>query len=176
MNSQNYDYIRFGKQIQWLRTQAGLSQKALAEKLGMPQQTYQGYESGKRKVTLQLLKQFADFFDVSIDFLANRNTDENLEPERPKLISKTAPSTSVLNNITKPQSELLAQFNKLNNLGKNEANKRVEELTYIEKYTNKPIDRQDDCLMPIAAHSDAIKPVSKRIIDEIEKHQKTLKE
>ncbi|HCX63028.1 MAG TPA: hypothetical protein DHU59_11415, partial [Clostridiales bacterium] len=32
---------------------------------------------------------------------------------------------------------LLSNFNKLNGIGQNEANKRVEELTYIDKYTKK---------------------------------------
>ena len=72
------EYEEFGNRLKWLRDEEGLSQKYLAEKLGMPQQTYQGYESGSRKVTLQLLKQFADHFNVSIDFLAGRTNDRKL--------------------------------------------------------------------------------------------------
>jgi repressor LexA len=74
----NQEYKEFGNRMQWLRDEAGLSQREFAEKLGMPQQTYQGYESGIRKVTLQLLKQFANYFDVSIDFLAGRTPDRKL--------------------------------------------------------------------------------------------------
>lgn len=69
------DYELFGMILQSLRNEEGLSQKQLAEKLGMPQQTYQGYESGSRQVTLTLLKTFANYFDVSIDYLAGRTSD-----------------------------------------------------------------------------------------------------
>ena len=72
------EYEDFGNGLKFLRDEESLSQKDLAEKLGMPQQTYQGYESGSRKVTLQLLKQFADYFEVSIDFLAGRTPDRKL--------------------------------------------------------------------------------------------------
>lgn len=77
-DKRNQEYKEFGERLKWLRDEVHLSQKALAENLGMPQQTYQGYESGIRKVTLQLLKQFAEFFDVSIDFLAGRTNDRKL--------------------------------------------------------------------------------------------------
>jgi transcriptional regulator with XRE-family HTH domain len=78
LENKGQEYEEFGNRLQWLRDEAGLSQRDLAEKLGMPQQTYQGYESGARKVTLQLLRQFADYFDVSIDFLAGRTKDRKL--------------------------------------------------------------------------------------------------
>lgn len=71
----NNEYKEFGERLKRLRCEVELSQKTLANTLGMPQQTYQGYESGIRKVTLKLLQQFAEFFDVSIDFLAGRTTD-----------------------------------------------------------------------------------------------------
>ena len=38
------------------------------------------------------------------------------------------------NNLSKDEVVLLANYNKLNDLGKNEANKRVSELTEISKY------------------------------------------
>ncbi|MCL2336905.1 MAG: helix-turn-helix domain-containing protein [Firmicutes bacterium] len=75
VNAQANEYVQFGKRLQKLRDAQGLSQKALAEKFGMAQQTYQGYESGNRKVTLQLLQQFADYFNVSIDYLAGKTGD-----------------------------------------------------------------------------------------------------
>ena len=84
-NIHSDEYIQFGQRLQKLRDSQGLSQKALAEKFNMPQQTYQGYESGKRKVTLRLLRQFAQYFNVSIDFLAGRTDDsqakETIEPQ-----------------------------------------------------------------------------------------------
>ncbi len=63
------EYIAFGERLQMLRNAKGLSQKSLAQELGMPQQTYQGYESGKRKVNLHQIQAFADYFNVPLDCL-----------------------------------------------------------------------------------------------------------
>ncbi|BFN04329.1 helix-turn-helix domain-containing protein [Clostridium tetani] len=52
------------------------------------------------------------------------------------------------NNLSKKETTLLTNFNKLNETGKDEAIKRVEELTQIDKYTHE----EKDHLMPIAAH------------------------
>ncbi|EJO5349324.1 XRE family transcriptional regulator [Clostridium botulinum] len=46
------------------------------------------------------------------------------------------------------EKKLLSDFNKLNNFGKNEAIKRVDELTEINKYVKDDVDH----LIPIAAH------------------------
>lgn len=75
MPENNQEYKEFGDRLKSLREEVGLSQKALAENLGMPQQTYQGYESGSRKVTLQLLNQFSEYFGVSVDFLAGKTSE-----------------------------------------------------------------------------------------------------
>ena len=64
------EYIEFGERLKKLREQLNLSQAELAKKFDMPQQTYQGYESGNRKVTLNLLNMFSSFFRVSVDYLA----------------------------------------------------------------------------------------------------------
>ncbi|MPM62042.1 hypothetical protein SDC9_108908 [bioreactor metagenome] len=51
-------------------------------------------------------------------------------------------------NLAKNEERLLSNFKKLNDLGKNEAIKRVEELTEINKY----IDEEKEYLKPLAAH------------------------
>lgn len=61
--------------------------------------------------------------------------------------------------LSKEEKSLLMNFNKLNDIGKLEANKRVSELTEISKYANNEISAtifNDDIsshLMPIAAHA-----------------------
>lgn len=57
---------------------------------------------------------------------------------------------SVVNSyrrLTKEQTALLNSFSRLNTIGKVTALKRVEELTYIDKYIEK------DYLSPVAAHA-----------------------
>lgn len=62
-------YIEFGRRLTSLRKQTGLSQAELAKKLKMPQSTYANYETGKRKITLELILQFSEFYSVSPTFL-----------------------------------------------------------------------------------------------------------
>ena len=53
-----------------LRTLRGnLSQKEMAEKLGIPQQTYCGWELGNRQPKLDKLAEIASQFAVSVDWL-----------------------------------------------------------------------------------------------------------
>lgn len=62
-------YAKFGHRLTSLRKQTGLSQAELAKKLNMPQSTYANYETGKRKITLELILQFSQFYSVSPTFL-----------------------------------------------------------------------------------------------------------
>ncbi len=58
-----------------LRLEANLTQKELALKLNIGQSTIVGYEKGEREATLTNLSRYADFFGVSLDFLAGREND-----------------------------------------------------------------------------------------------------
>ena len=58
-----------------LRLEAGLTQKELADKINIGQSTIVGYERGEREATLTNLSRYADYFHVSIDFLAGRIDD-----------------------------------------------------------------------------------------------------
>ena len=55
-----------------LRIERNMSQMELALALGIPQSTYQQYESGTHEAGYDTLIQLADYFDVSIDFLLGR--------------------------------------------------------------------------------------------------------
>lgn len=64
-----------GEILKYLRLESDLTQKELAEKLGIGQSTIVGYELGEREAIATNLIKYADFFNVSIDFLLGR-TDE----------------------------------------------------------------------------------------------------
>lgn len=71
-------------EILWkLRKKHGLSQKKLAEELGMSTGIIGMYESGKRKPSYEALEQIADYFNVSIDYLTGRDNKSiyYLDPE-----------------------------------------------------------------------------------------------
>lgn len=55
-----------------LRENLGLSQAAVARKLGISRQLYGFYESGDRDPSTDMLRKLADFFDISVDDLLGR--------------------------------------------------------------------------------------------------------
>lgn len=55
--------------LETLRKETGLSQKEFAEKFNMTQQRISAYEKEKREPDIETLKQFAVFFNCSIDYL-----------------------------------------------------------------------------------------------------------
>jgi len=64
--------VDVGDRIRILRERKGLSQKLLAYKLGMPNQSLSNYERGYREPPADVLKKLADFFEVSVDYLLGR--------------------------------------------------------------------------------------------------------
>lgn len=75
------------------------------------------YESGLREPNFENLRFISDILEVSLDYL---------------LTGKEFKYKSV--DINKKESGLIRNYRKLNNLGKKEAVKRVEELAEIPKY------------------------------------------
>ena len=55
-----------------LREKRGISQLKLAMDLDMNQNSISRYETGAREVDYKSLIKFADYFDVSIDYLLER--------------------------------------------------------------------------------------------------------
>ena len=58
-----------------LREDRDLVQRELASLLNVHQTTYSDYERGKLNIPIAALKELADFYDVSVDYLLYR-TDE----------------------------------------------------------------------------------------------------
>ncbi len=58
-----------GNKIRELRKKANLTQKQLADKLGISEQSVAHYESNRRSPDPYMLRKIASLFDTSIDFL-----------------------------------------------------------------------------------------------------------
>lgn len=72
-----------GARIKFLRQEAGLTQKQLAERLNMRDNTISQYEKGDRTPSVETQMNIAQLFGVSIDFLVGRTDDRSPRPERP---------------------------------------------------------------------------------------------
>jgi len=60
---------QFGKRIQTLRKQLGLSQERFSLKIEMDRTYYASVENGKRNISLENIKKIADGFNISLSKL-----------------------------------------------------------------------------------------------------------
>lgn len=129
--------MTIGENIKKARQTAGLTQKELADKLGISVAMISRWEKGTRNpkmstlakiagaLEIPVLKILKDSEDILNDFAAH---PENWEDVSYKYTSN---KKALLNKY----------YSELNTIGKEEAVKRVEELTYIEKYTKSDEDK-----------------------------------
>ncbi len=62
------------KRLLTLRKEKGLTQKDIAEQLGISRQAYANYESGNREPDICTLRHLSEYFEVSIDVLLDNPT------------------------------------------------------------------------------------------------------
>lgn len=163
--------MNIGQRIKKIRKEKGLSVDYIADKLGKNRATIYRYESNEiENLPYPILVPLAKILGTTPMYLMG--IDENIEEIK----------------VTIEEKQLLDNYNKLNDLGKKEANKRVSELTEISKYildTKKDtLDTKKDTLgtkkdtyevpITIAAHDDNLtddeKDEMNRRIEEFEKN------
>lgn len=99
-------YKEFGRRLADIRQTNDLSQKQLAEKLNIPQSTYAGYETGSRKIPLDLIVELSKIFKISPTILIlgdEINIIDDFIPQEQELIKKyrqlNADGKERINNI-----------------------------------------------------------------------------
>jgi len=75
----------FASMLKYLREREGLSQRELADKIGMSASRIGMYESGKRHPKFEDEEAIADFFNVDLNTLRGRRIDEDI----PELDART---------------------------------------------------------------------------------------
>lgn len=86
--------------IKWLRKTRGLSQLNLAEALNVSQATIASYETGARRPDWEMIIRLADYFNVSIDYLAERTTEAKQPEDEPITDDALAKKHFALKRIT----------------------------------------------------------------------------
>lgn len=129
-----------GKRIRKKREELGITQEDLAQKLGYKNKsTIAKIETGTNDIVQSKVVKFAEVLNTSVAYLMGWEE----EPAPP------APSNE--------EVKISNFLRKLNEAGKREATKRVEELTYIPAYTIAPStsSSSDDTAEPLlmAAHA-----------------------
>lgn len=68
-----------GRKLRTLRKGRKLTQQDVADRLGLVRATVSNYEVGKRTPHLSLLKRFAEFYGVTLDYFGVSENDEIFE-------------------------------------------------------------------------------------------------
>ena len=63
------EIIKIGTRIKRIRIDKKMSQKSVAEQLGIPYSTYSNYENNNREPNYDTLKRIADILNVTIPYL-----------------------------------------------------------------------------------------------------------
>jgi transcriptional regulator with XRE-family HTH domain len=71
----SFTAMNLGENIKNIRKERGLQQKQVALEIGVDQSNYNKIENGKREPSVAALKQLADIFGVTLDFLVNPDKD-----------------------------------------------------------------------------------------------------
>lgn len=124
--------MNIGMRIKERRKYLGMSVDDIANKLNKNRATIYRYESNDiENLPVTILEPLAKILETTPAYLMG--------------VENQSTSEKALSN---KEEILLSNFNKLNDLGKNEAIKRVEELTYVDRYI---LDNKE-YLKPLAAH------------------------
>lgn len=161
-----------GNLLKELRIENELTQEELANKLNelhdikLNKGMISKWEANKSEPRFEYIKYMSKLYNVSLDYLLGLSKFKNKEEE---LADYKNRMNEFAENHNKNfyENKLLNSFNKLNDEGKNEAIKRVDELTELSKYkkenNNKivelPAKKKEiweeegkEHLMPIASH------------------------
>lgn len=138
-----------GRMFREIRESQDLSLETVSEYLQIAPKSLQRYECGERKIKMGTIKELCTFYKIEYDdFIkeAKLRFGKNLYIEEPL--------------------KIMQYYNQLNDIGKREAEKRVEELTHLPKYAQESENQNNtvefskefiptkDYLLPNAAHAD----------------------
>lgn len=103
-----------------LREQNGISQTKLGNYLGVTRATICRYEANERMPDLETLKNIADYFGVTVDYLLGRTDNPQF--------TNTAPET-----VTGDEYDLLQNYRELDDEGKKMVSALAEKLCEMMK-------------------------------------------
>lgn len=152
-----------GSKIKKIREQQGVTRRELADYLEISYSALANYENGNRNIPVDVLAYISQYFNIEMDFFLSEYTDYSKWKKRTDTIYNAVhfykyddviemmkdiwskSDAPILyrefikdNNANVDSREIfISYYEQLNEDGKKEATKRVEELTYIPKYTKK---------------------------------------
>ena len=124
-----------GRMFREIREEKGLSLSAVSEYLQIAPISLQRYECGERKIKMGTIKELCNFYKIDYDKFIIK--------------AKLRFGKDIYTSKNSEVHKILQYYEMLNDIGKHEATKRVEELTYIPQYVK---ETNEDYLEVNAAH------------------------
>lgn len=123
---------KFHTRLKKLRIDSGYTQEQLAKKLGITKSRLGMYEIGQRNPDFETLELIADFFNVDMNYLLGKSSTKQALLQNYDVDIERKDNFV---NLSDKELKLIHNYNLLNNVGKIEAQKRIEELTLIDLYS-----------------------------------------
>ncbi|MBR3624704.1 MAG: helix-turn-helix transcriptional regulator [Selenomonadaceae bacterium] len=101
-------FIAVGEKLRELRLRDKLTQDDVVQRFSMSRSAYSLYENGKRRPSFELLVQFANFYDVSTDYLLGRIP--TYYPENNFKFDLSAAKVDMINLILKTNEKLYSKI------------------------------------------------------------------
>lgn len=121
--------MKYGEILKKLRTDKGLSQKELTDRLTLNRSTYARYETSSTQPDFDTLSKLADFYNVSVDYILGRTNDKDA------LHTQAGISDENYNNLNAYQKEVIDFFLTRENLFfKNQPDNLLDALEQFEVY------------------------------------------
>ena len=146
-----------GERIKSARRNSGLTQKGLAAQVGVPYQTIQYWENGRRNPKIDNLQKVADALDVDVNWLLRGSVEQQQADFARHILRKksgaaklsemnqvfntasnegeeTADSETATSPLSPLEVQLLKHFRSLNATGQSVAVERLGELAQLPAY------------------------------------------
>lgn len=91
--------------LKQLRSARGISQKALADAIGVSQQSINKYENHNIEPDIQTLCKIADYFGISVDYLVGRIAENNSNDLLPSLNVNERAMIRAFRRLTQKQQD-----------------------------------------------------------------------
>ena len=75
------DFKLIGQNLEIIRKENKITQKELAKIIGISEATYGNYKNGKTPIQTEILKKFAIYFNVSLDWLVGKSKNKKLKED-----------------------------------------------------------------------------------------------
>lgn len=133
-----------GQNIKNYRKMRGLTQKDLAQKIGVAEITLRQYENNKREPRIETIQKIAFALNVSLADIIDAADFQRLVSKEVDAVMDSHIKSGKIHIVEPDEQELTSYYLKLNKNGKSKAREYVKDLTQIPDYTKKDPDQQTE--------------------------------